>query len=355
MTKKQGLRAVLFCVLLIGTVALLSSVLKQKSTEASRRYHTFYGLERNSLDAVYIGSSGVDQFWMGPLAWEEYGIAVYPLSTNSQPFPAIKGNIREVLKSQNPELFIVDIRSIRKGPEDLKSGSIRQAVEFMNPSWNRWKTTKEILDFTGIPRNERMEYYLPIIKYHERFLKGLSKRDFIEKDSPYMGAYFSVKTAYRSRILEVTKPTEKMQELPEKTEDTLKDLLDFCKEKELKVLFVASPFQVTEQDRMEFNYAGKMIEESGYPFIDYNNRYDELHLDFTKDYYNWGHVNYVGASKYTRNLSQYLISEYGLEDKRGDKRFKQWDKAVKVLNKEVKKCANLKYENDSNDRNSSAS
>ena len=46
--------------------------------------------------------------------------------------------------------------------------------------------------------------------------------------------------------------------------------------------------------------------------------YEELGLDFDKDYYNSKHVNYIGAEKYTRYLAAFLQDRYEIPNRRND-------------------------------------
>ena len=49
-----------------------------------------------------------------------------------------------------------------------------------------------------------------------------------------------------------------------------------------------------------------MEEEYGYPFINFNLLYDELDIDFARDFYNGSHMNTNGAVKFTRYLAAFL-------------------------------------------------
>ncbi len=54
----------------------------------------FYKEPKNSLDAVYIGSSTCYAFWNPMTAWNRHGIAVYPYASNAQQFVAAEYLIR---------------------------------------------------------------------------------------------------------------------------------------------------------------------------------------------------------------------------------------------------------------------
>ena len=80
-----------------------------EDTRTITRVKCFYDLKENSLDAVYVGSSFTYAFWNAPYAWNEYGIAVYPYSTEYQPIEAAKFIIEDGLKTQPDALYIVNL------------------------------------------------------------------------------------------------------------------------------------------------------------------------------------------------------------------------------------------------------
>ena len=67
--------------------------------------------------------------------------------------------------------------------------------------------------------------------------------------------------------------------------------------------------------------------------MDYLHFYDEnsentftIDLDLKTDFYNPGHLNFYGATKFTSIFADYLIENYGLEDKRNQEHVKEhWD------------------------------
>ena len=70
------------------------------------------------------------------------------------------------------------------------------------------------------------------------------------------------------------------------------------------------------------------IEAAGYPVLDFNQHIDEIGLDFSTDFYDYGgHVNALGEGKCTEFLRQYLDSHYELPDRRSVQGYESWDSA----------------------------
>lgn len=113
MKKTIILKTLAFSFLLIISFAGISKILVSHDDYRNYQWiHGFYEERENSLDAVYIGGSNVYAFWAAPLAWEQYGITVYPFACNSMPLIAAKYMIKEARKTQPDSLFIVSINGI---------------------------------------------------------------------------------------------------------------------------------------------------------------------------------------------------------------------------------------------------
>ena len=131
------------------------------------------------------------------------------------------------------------------------------------------------------------------------------------------------------------KVTDKRAPLSEIAEDALEKTLDKCDELTAngdQVLFVLSPYCCLKGQKPIFNTAIDMVRERGYTALDFNTpeMYDELGLDFEKDFYNSKHVNYIGAEKYTRYLTSYLVENYDLPDHRGEAGYESWETAYSL-------------------------
>ena len=72
--------------------------------------------------------------------------------------------------------------------------------------------------------------------------------------------------------------------------------------------------------------------------MDLNLKLEELGIDWKKDSLDGGdHLNLSGAKKATAYLGQYLKDACGLEDRRGQDAYDEWDKKAKKYKKKVQK------------------
>ena len=123
--------------------------------------------------------------------------------------------------------------------------------------------------------------------------------------------------------------------MPEYQEECLQKLLDYLEENELQALFILSPTVMEEEKQKMYNYIGDMVNGRGYEFLNMNDYYDEIGLDFAADFSDYGgHVNAVGAEKCTAFLSGYLVENYGIKYRRGEADCESWDAAYRQWQEE---------------------
>ena len=124
--------------------------------------------------------------------------------------------------------------------------------------------------------------------------------------------------------------TEKMEPAKEQLA-VLDDLLSYIDSTGKDALFILSPYGMEKEARMKFNDLTERIEAAGYPVLDFNQHIDEIGLDFSTDFYDYGgHVNALGEGKCTEFLRQYLDSHYELPDRRSVQGYASWDSAWKL-------------------------
>ena len=101
---------------------------------------------------------------------------------------------------------------------------------------------------------------------------------------------------------------------------------------DIELLFIAAPYVAENKDMMAFNRIDEIADEYGIEFLNMNYNYDEIGIDFEKDFNDFSHLNYEGSCKFTDYLAQQLITRYGdiIPDRRGDERYSSWDNSIKV-------------------------
>ncbi len=334
------IRTVIFLVVLAALVYLVSGLMSHGSTNISnlQRFKGFYEEREDSLDAVYIGASNVYTFWVAPIAWDHYGITVYPFSSSSQPLEAAEYLIREARKTQPDALYIVSINCIDRTYEDvethgyLSSPVIHYTSDALPASATKFQMLQRLTDLAGIPQKERLEFYFPLLRYHGRW-NELQKDDFFAGRSDRVKGAI-INNTYLGHSEDTTgkfRATERHQALPDGLRESIERLLNYCSQEEVKLLFVTAPQAITDESLLgQFNTINDMAKAWGFPVLDMLDCMDELDLNPVVDYYNTNHTNLHGGVKVTDYLSRYLLENYGFEDKRDDPAYTSWNEAYET-------------------------
>lgn len=286
----------------------------------------FYAEDSNELDVVYIGGSVCFVSWAPLIAFHEQGIASYDYACNTIQADTLKYCIKDVLKTQSPNLLIIDARPFeyRDTEQPPSEVPIRNLSDSMSYSLNRAEMLADIVP--TVLQEDSLEYIFDISKYHGLW-KSLSKTSFDymfnKKENESKGFCFIPKStsmpvpSNKSSIKETLAPYDE-------TNDILTDLLEFCKNENLNVLFVVAPYIEPDNHRMMYNFLSERIKSYGFDFVNFNEYYSQIGLDFSKDLYNSDHLNIFGAEKYTKYLAQYLTKNYNLPDRRNDPAYADW-------------------------------
>lgn len=336
------LRTVIFCILIITVVAVCAMTFSFRDSERSNTVlDEYYEQEEDTVDCVFLGSSATYRSWIVPRAYERNGIASYSLSTGTQPFVMTEYLMKEALKTQNVKLFVIELRGIAKGPEDIVDVAVRRIVDNMRPSINRYAAINGVLEYAdgkGNLDDTGLSYYFPLLKYHS--LWNPSKQPHYIKTDYYQG--YAVEDGVSFSVVPIfpMEYNEKKQPIAENTKKVLYSLLDYCDNIDAQVLFVISPYQASVQGMGKINYAKNIVEKRGYYVLNClpSDTRDKIGLNDDTCYYNTSHLNYHGATLYTDYLADYLQKNYGLEDRRGDKRYSRWDNSYDKLMKDLDSC-----------------
>lgn len=342
--KKSKVRMIICIVAFLVLAAMLflylNKVFSMGDSDHNRQtFKAFYSETKDTIDVAYLGTSAANRFYINPKAYHDSGISSFTMATMGMPLFFVPTLIDEIEKTQNPELYIIELRWTLKERDMLTDAHIRRVTDNLKYSDNKVKAIDEAFAFMdgstgGLDdiTDKKIEYLVPIIKYHGRLAQGeMAKGDWklTSKKNKTKGYILSTSTTtqvnqFPSRLAKGKKPMSK------EAEQALEQVLDYCDTRDDKqFLFVLSPYSVKKPEMPVFRTAIEMVEDRGYPVINFNTEemYQELDIDWDKDFYNSKHLNFIGAEKYTAWLTHYLKGHYKLEDHRGDPKYDSWEKA----------------------------
>ena len=315
--------AIVFALIFIFGITSLTYILRYDG-DTKTRFMGFYAEPKNSLDIVMIGSSPTYSSCVFPELYGEYGIKAYPLASNVQRPVAGKYLVKEALKTQTPALFMFEMR-MYVGEQLGLTGNLaytREVTDNLKYSFNRIDlinamVTDDIVSFDG----EKYTYYFDIFKYHSNWYSLIRPGQYRAWRYTYPDPGKGYKIT--DKVGPIPTPdaphAEDAVELESYQEEALESLLAYLKETGSDALFYVAPYELKPGDAAKYGHIRDVVTAAGYDFLDMNEYYNELELDFERDFSDYGiHTNAVGAKKCTQFLGEYLRTHYDLPDHRLD-------------------------------------
>lgn len=304
--------------------------------ETVKTYNGLYNEPENTWDGVILGTSITDRAWVAPTAWNEYGMTIYPLATDSQPINLSTDILDEVRKRQDIKLVVLELHGIL----GMNAGEIRvrRVTDNMQSTIARIKTVNHALAFAEENFGEEsklkdvdvLSLYFPFIKYHSR--TDLRKDDFTHPGNETKGAVVAKKLAFRSKPQKTPTLSTACGTLTETQTAFLDEFMEYADENGLEILFLSIPSGHKTAQQEVVNAALDYVAKKGYSTLNMNTEevYEEIQLDFSTDLYNKKHLNSLGAQKTTKYLSRFIHENFDLTDKRGQEAYQSWDDAYET-------------------------
>ena len=343
MTKRQGIRAILFVVVLAAVLWWIDDIYRFQPNAANlhtiRRFDELYSDTKDTWDGILVGTSNVDRAWAAPAAYEVYGMTVYPLSTDGGPFFLSTTVIEEALKYQDLSFVVVDLHGVKD--ENLISNpvKVRRVLDNMKRSGNWLKAVDKSIKYLQTYCADNMDsdattlrwsYYLPILKYHSRLMSdGITWADIFKGSTNMKGVYQANQHRKTNRIHLIGNTD--YHEASDLQKELLDEIIDCCEEHDLQLIFVNVPTELPEDEQESINSAAHYVEEKGYKVLNFNDGdlLEDSDMNGDEDFFDTNHMNTKGARKFTEYFAGWLSENVeGLTDHRGDERYASWDEAV---------------------------
>lgn len=282
--------------------------------------------EPDTLDVICVGGSATFVYWEPLKAYNDYGFTSYNLATNTIQAESILAYIKYAQKYQNPDLYVVGIRAFQYYTNEGSEVGLRVTSDALEMGYNRISLVHEYLKNRTMDA-DKLALYWDLAKYHTNYDALSSPIAWKLMDNStecdYKGCQIQTAWCYLEESQNFQ--TNVRTDLMPKAKETLTKLLDYCKENKLNVLFVVCPYSITQSDYSIYNSVGDIVSSYGYGFLNTNDYYKEMNINFAQDFCNKDHVNSFGADKYTAFLAKYLAENYELPDHRDDAEYSEWN------------------------------
>lgn len=317
---------------------LLQTFLLCHSDSNRERIKAFYLEKKDTIDVVFVGASEVYCDFASAYAYGKYGFTSYPYVSQGLPMTLYKTAIKEVVSRQHPKLIVIEINGALYGDKHMSNDAYyRYYLDSMPLNRNKIDYIQNNIT------NDRIEYYAPLIKYHNnwtKFPKGVNWNAAVMLDD--LRGYSLLKGVKnetvkygidKKDVLNYNKhEKDKRVKLNPQCYEGLIDLLEFCKEENLNVLFTRFPHPITKDELnrpRRANTAGDIVRKYGFEYLNFDHMFNELDIEPGNDFYNSEHMNIYGQQKFTDYLSEYIIKNYGITQTELDEKTKaRWDKCA---------------------------
>lgn len=313
---------------------------------------TFYGMEKDSCDTVFIGTSTTFSGIMPMDLYEQQGITSCIYATNMQFENSLKYSIREVLKTQKPKLLVIDIAPFVSGHHPAARGEdwhpenrelfIKFNIDSMKYSPGRAALVHEIADAVDADLPRRIYYHLDISRYHTN-TPDRKHFDNAQYDIGKGFQYLSHDAGGKTVPEELGADDGSSMPLPETERRYLDELADEVRKLDCEVLFVFLPVYCNGEGWQRKNYTGEYLQSRGFAFHDFSREMEALGIDPATDFWGYNHLDSLGAAKATKRIGEYLAEHYELPDRREDPACAWWTKELESWHK-------IKASNDDYDR-----
>lgn len=301
----------------------------------------FYKQERDTVDFLYVGNSCV---YTGISPMEMYnniGVTGYSLSTPRQQMWSSYYWIKEAFQYQKPQAVFLEVGEAFSNLQSNDELSIRRAIDSMKLG----KTKLEMIqdDDFELSGFDKLTCIFPVLRYHSRWNK-IDEVDFRKFADKYEYTFFGFlmnknvkkygKDIDQNKNKKIKPRAEEINPeaiLAKETIEKMERIEKYCKDNNSELVLIKVPeprFWSEDKSRIIAEYA----KERGLKFIDLN--YDEnINIDWATDTQDGGdHLNLKGAEKVGTYLSNFIKSNFEIEDHREDIKHQKWNQRQEEYN-----------------------
>ena len=323
MKRKQILKVNIFILIFILLFYGSSEVLKRKSINGAWNFSIktggFYNLEKDSLDVIAIGSSHCYCSFNPIVMWNEKGVKSYVLSSQQQPIKASYYYLKEALKTQKPQVVMLEAYMAGIDMSEPDEGVVRDAYEFFKPSLNKLEMIHDLA-----PKEKYLEYYFTFFKYHSRWSEVTVEdfnRDYKKRTDDFRGYVFLTDGAPQSKP--ETYESRNVEYITGDNREYMNKIIEISKENNIQLVLWYAPYMIYEENLARLNGIEEFASENDIIFINALNLMDEL--DEEQDFYDGGHVNYKGSEKVTKYLADNLLERCEINIRNSDEQIQEWN------------------------------
>lgn len=329
MTRKQGIRAIIFVLVLCLCLAGANRLLFPFSDEDTNQTKSFYNTENDSVDVLIIGTSLMMMSFNPLRMYDRTGIVSYNRASSAQPPQVAYLTAKETFETQHPKLLVISAGAlVIQYDYDHREGLIRRSLDYKKNSADKYTVVKDVVEQAKLQDPDSKQtvqsFFFPLLRYHSRWPQLFtSGPDSFKFERDYLYGYNPIfKTGDTPDTSAESMKSTKKYYVDENTRYWYGKILDMCRENGTKVLLVGNQDMRWTPGKIEALTA--YADEMGVDFVDYNTPEMKAAtgLNWKTDFYDHKHTNVRGSIKFTDHLSAYIQQKYNLGPSKVSKEYR---------------------------------
>lgn len=334
-------KLVIFIFLLFFVFFFTHKVFRFKYGDGIYDVTKFYELDNNTVDVLILGSSHAFEHFNTGVLWDNYGMTSFTLAGSVQPMWNTYYYLKEALKTQKPELIILEGFMVTFTNEYIDDSRI-----IKNNYGLKW--SKDKIDSIKIssPKERWAEFMFEYIQYHTRY-KDISRADFIKNlGNPFycdwkgFGCNMEVSPLKAKNISDITGTSE----LYGKTEEYYRKTLELAKSNNIPIAVIVSPYaRINDSDQLYFNRAHDIAAEYDVAFFNCNQNdvLEAIGIDFSTDAADGDHLNFRGNIKFSVYIGNWIKENYAVSNRKGDDKYVSWQRCADYIREMINNTEKL--------------
>lgn len=297
---KRRISRTLSFVLMISCIYFYACyVFMPKTNDSSYWYSSrgFRGEEKNSIDVLCLGSSGISCAVIPSVLYGQYGISCSNASTFKTTMNNELGLYKESLDYQKPKVVILDTEIVWNGMTRTYKES--PGAFYLTPFWNHSKI------FT--------------LKPNDLYLHTITNEDLFYN---HLGCYTYLNSVASFDSWGINSDTQLLYTISSDKDAEIKEFISTILSNNVSILLLTTPEQYSRKyDSFHLCYHPYFVQLAkqykNVSYLDFNDtETNNTGIDANTDFYKIHHLNVTGAQKASAFLGEYLKSRYDLTDYR---------------------------------------
>lgn len=300
--------------LILGTFILGYHFLSSKFRTPDVDYgDSFHSLPEDSMDVIVLGSSHAQYSFIPASFYQDTGLYSYVLGSSYQPYKVSYQMLKEALKTQSPELVILEVYT--GIIDDEESDLINDTRYILAQYQMTGEEKKATLDYIE-DKDKALEYKNDFLINHNNWktisnINNLLSNDKdVDEDMGYIPNYGvtlpSLNYYYSPNFEESVDGVD----LKEEDIQALTDIIGLCRRNNTKLLLYMVPIgDFDEVNSTLLNKIWTWASENGVDYLDLIN--NDRWLDLRGNIHHDGYHAYIGGASYITNyLSSFIKAKF---------------------------------------------